>query len=64
VLLVHGDADAVVMVPAMYAAIVAVQAVGSRCSGRCPRGPPHGIDPDSIAHGAAFLAAALAESDT
>jgi len=62
VLLVHGDADEVVPLPAMYAAVTGLQAAGIPVQWSLRRGLPHGIDPDGIAHGAAFLAAAFAAS--
>jgi phospholipase/carboxylesterase len=62
VFLVHGDADEVVPVQAMYAAVAGLQAAGIAVQWSLRRGLPHGIDPDSIAHGAAFLAAAFSES--
>jgi phospholipase/carboxylesterase len=64
VFLIHGDADEVVPVHAMYAAVAALQAAGIPVQWSLRPGLPHGIDPDSIAHGAAFLAAAFAESGT
>ena len=62
VFLVHGDADEVVPAPAMYVAVAGLQAAGIPVQWSLRRGLSHGIDPDSIAHGAAFLAAAFAES--
>jgi phospholipase/carboxylesterase len=62
VLLIHGDADEVVPVHAMYAAVAGLQAAGIPVQWSLRRGLPHGIDPDSITHGAAFLAAAFAAS--
>ena len=62
VFLVHGDADEVVPAHAMYAAVAGLQAAGIPVQWSLRRGLPHGIDPDSIAHGAAFLAAAFSES--
>ena len=62
VFLIHGDADEVVPVHAMYAAVAALQAAGVPVQWSVRPGVPHAIDPDSIAHGAAFLAAAFAES--
>jgi phospholipase/carboxylesterase len=62
VFLIHGDADEVVPVHAMYGAVAALQAAGIPVQWSLRRGLPHGIDPDSIAHGAAFLAAAFAGS--
>ena len=39
-----------------------LQAAGTSVQWSLRRGLPHGIDPDSVAHGAAFLAAAFSES--
>jgi phospholipase/carboxylesterase len=64
VFLVHGEADEVVPVQAMYAAVSGLQAAGIPVQWSLRRGLRHGIDPDSIAHGAAFLAAAFATSGT
>jgi phospholipase/carboxylesterase len=60
VYLVHGDADEVVPVQAIHAAVAGLQAAGVPVQWSIRRGLPHGIDPDSVAHGAAFLAAAFA----
>jgi phospholipase/carboxylesterase len=62
VFLMHGDADEVVPVQAMYGAVAGLQAAGIPVQWSLRRGLPHGIDPDSVAHGAAFLAAAFTES--
>jgi phospholipase/carboxylesterase len=62
VFLIHGDADEVVPAAAMYAAVAALQAAEIPVQWSLRRGLPHGIDPDSIAYGAAFLAAAFAET--
>jgi phospholipase/carboxylesterase len=62
VFLVHGDADEVVPVQAMYAAVAGLQAAGIPVQWSLRRGLPHAIDPESIAHGGAFLEAAFAES--
>lgn len=62
VFLIHGDADEVVPAAAMHAAVTGLQAAGIPVQWSLRRGLPHGIDPDSIAHGAAFLAAAFAET--
>jgi phospholipase/carboxylesterase len=60
VLLIHGDADEVVPVEATHAAVAALQAAGIPVQWSIRRGLPHGIDPESVEHGAAFLAAAFA----
>ena len=62
VFLIHGDADEVVPAAAMYAPVAGLQAAEIPVQWSLRRGLPHGIDPDSIAHGAAFLAAAFAET--
>ena len=60
VLLIHGDADEVVPVEAAYAAVAGLQAAGIPVQWSIRPGLGHGIDPASVAHGAAFLAAAFA----
>jgi phospholipase/carboxylesterase len=60
VYLAHGDADEVVPVEATHAAVAALQAAGVPVQWSIRRGLPHGIDPASVEHGAAFLAAAFA----
>jgi phospholipase/carboxylesterase len=60
VYLVHGDADEVVPVQATYAAVAGLQAAGIPVQWSIRRGLPHGIDPESVAHGGAFLATAFA----
>jgi len=60
VYLVHGDADEVVPVQATYAAVAGLQAAGIPVQWSIRAGLPHGIDPESVEHGAAFLAAAFA----
>jgi phospholipase/carboxylesterase len=60
VLLIHGDADEVVPVEATHAAVAALQAAGIPVQWSIRRGLPHGIDPESVEHGAAFLVAAFA----
>jgi phospholipase/carboxylesterase len=62
VFLIHGDADEVVPAHALYAAVAGLQAAGIPVQWSLRPGLPHGIDPDGIAHGAAFLTAAFAES--
>jgi phospholipase/carboxylesterase len=62
VYLVHGDVDDVVPVQAMYAAVSGLQAAGIPVQWSLRRGLPHAIDPESVAHGAAFLATAFGES--
>jgi phospholipase/carboxylesterase len=60
VFLVHGDADEVVPVEATEAAVAALQMAGVAVQWSIRPGLPHAIDPASIEHGAAFLAAAFA----
>lgn len=60
VYLVHGDADEVVPVQAAYAAVAGLQAAEIPVQWSIRPGLLHGIDPQSIEHGAAFLAAAFA----
>ena len=59
VYLVHGDADEMVPVQATYAAVAALQAAKVPVQWSIRRGLPHAIDPESVEHGAAFLAAAF-----
>jgi len=61
-LLVHGDADQVVPVQALQAAIKGLEAAGIPVQGSVRPGLPHGIDPEGIAAGAAFLAAAFKDA--
>jgi phospholipase/carboxylesterase len=60
VYLIHGDADEVVPVQATHAAVAGLQAAGIPVQWSIRRGLPHGIDPESIKYGAAFLAVAFA----
>jgi phospholipase/carboxylesterase len=60
VYLVHGDADEVVPVQATYAAVAGLQAAEIPVQWSIRPGLPHGIDPESIEYGAAFLAATFA----
>jgi phospholipase/carboxylesterase len=60
VYLIHGDADEVVPVEATLAAVAGLQAAGIPVQWSIRPGLPHGIDPESVEHGAAFLAAAFA----
>jgi phospholipase/carboxylesterase len=60
VYLVHGDADEVVPVEAAEAAVAALQMAGVPVQWSIRHGLPHAIDPESVEHGAAFLAAAFA----
>jgi phospholipase/carboxylesterase len=60
VYLIHGDADEVVPVQATHAAVAGLQAAGIPVQWSIRSGLQHGIDPESVEHGAAFLAAAFA----
>jgi phospholipase/carboxylesterase len=63
IFLVHGDADAVVPVAALHAAVAGLQAAGVPVQWSLRRGLPHAIDPASLAQGGAFLAAAFADAE-
>ena len=60
-LLIHGDADEIVPVAALAAAVAGLQAAGIQVQSEVRPGLPHGIDPEGIAHGGSFLAAAFAD---
>lgn len=62
VFLIHGDADEVVPVQALHAAVHGLQAADIPVTWAVHDGLPHAIDPEGIAHGAAFLAAAFDEA--
>ncbi len=55
VFLIHGDADEVVPVQALFAAVAGLQAAGIPVQWSIRPGLPHAIDPESVEHGAAFL---------
>lgn len=59
VLLIHGDADEVVPVQSLQAAVVGLQAAGIPVREHVRPGLAHGIDPDGIKLGLTFLKAAL-----
>ncbi len=63
VFLIHGAADEIVPVQALHAAIQGLQAAEVPVQWAIRAGLGHGIDPDGIAHGAAFLAAAFADPE-
>jgi phospholipase/carboxylesterase len=63
VFLIHGDADEIVPVAALHGAVQGLQAAGVPVQWSVRRGLPHAIDPGSLAHGAAFLAAAFADAE-
>jgi phospholipase/carboxylesterase len=59
--LVHGDADPVVPIQALHAAVIQLEAAGFAVESAVRPGLPHGIDPEGMANGAAFLAKVLGE---
>ena len=61
-LLIHGDADQVVPVQALHAAVAGLQAAGLPVQWSVRPGLPHGIDPEGIAAGIAFLTKAFEDS--
>ena len=61
IFLIHGDADQVVPVQAMHGAVAALQSADIPVQWSVRPGLPHGIDPEGMAHGAAFLANAFGE---
>lgn len=61
IFLIHGDADEVVPVGALGAAVAGLQAADVPVQWEVRPGLPHSIDPTGLEHGAAFLAAAFAE---
>jgi phospholipase/carboxylesterase len=63
IFLLHGDADEIVPVQALYAAIQGLQAARLPVQWSIRPGLGHAIDPETIAHGAAFLAAAFADAE-
>lgn len=58
-LLVHGDQDPVVPVQALHAAVGALGAAGFAVEWHVSRGIGHGIDPEGLRLGGAFLARVL-----
>jgi phospholipase/carboxylesterase len=62
IFLIHGDADQVVPVQALFAAVAGLQAADLTVQWTIRPGLPHGIDPEGIAHGSAFLATAFADA--
>ena len=60
VMLVHGDADEVVPVGALFAAVATLQAAAIPVQWLVRPGLPHSIDPEGLRAGTDFLAAALA----
>jgi phospholipase/carboxylesterase len=62
VFLIHGDADEIVPVGALAAAVAGLQAADIPVRWEIRPGLPHAIDPEGIAHGGAFLAAAFSDN--
>jgi phospholipase/carboxylesterase len=63
VFLIHGDADEIVPVQALHAAVQGLQAAEVPVRWSVSPGLGHGIDPENIERGAAFLAAAFADAE-
>lgn len=63
IFLIHGDADPVVPVQALHAAVAALQAADIPVQWNVRPGLPHGIDPEGIAYGTEFLANAFSEGE-
>jgi phospholipase/carboxylesterase len=63
IFLLHGGADEIVPVQALYAAIHDLQAAQLPVQWSIRPGLGHAIDPETIAHGAAFLGAAFADAE-
>jgi phospholipase/carboxylesterase len=61
VFLIHGAADEIVPVGALAAAVAGLQAADIPVRFEIRPGLPHAIDPEGIAHGGAFLAAAFGD---
>jgi len=61
--LIHGDADPVVPIQAMHAAVAGLEAAGIPVHSNIRPGVPHGIDPEGMAYGAAFLAKVFGEGN-
>lgn len=59
ILLIHGAADEVIPADALFMTAGALGAAGLRVSWHLSPGLGHGIDPEGMARGAAFVAAAL-----
>lgn len=62
VFLIHGDADEIVPVEALFGAVAGLQAAEIPVQWSVHQGLPHAIDPQGIEHGAAFLASCFAEA--
>lgn len=61
VCLIHGDADELIPVQAMHAAVAGLQAADIPVRAFVRRGLAHGIDPEGITQGVAFLAEVLGQ---
>jgi phospholipase/carboxylesterase len=59
ILLIHGDQDQVIPVPALFLAAEALAALEIPVEWHLSSGVGHGIDPEGLRHGGAFLAARL-----
>ena len=59
VLLVHGDADTMIPVQAMFAAATALGRAGVPVQWHMSSGTPHSIDPDGLTLGGSFLSMAV-----
>jgi phospholipase/carboxylesterase len=59
VLLVHGDADTMIPVQALFAAAIALGRAGVAVQWHVAAGVPHSIDPEGLLLGGKFLAMAL-----
>lgn len=62
-LLIHGDADEIVPVEALFLAVQGLQAAGVPVQWSVHQGLPHGIHPQDIEHGATFLASSFADPE-
>ncbi len=62
VFLIHGDADPIVPVQALHAAVQGLQTGAVPVQWAIRPGLGHGIDQESLEHGAAFLAAAFGDA--
>jgi phospholipase/carboxylesterase len=63
VMLIHGEEDTVVPVQAMHAAAASLQTINISVQWMARPGLPHGIDPEGVAAGAAFLAQAFKDAE-
>jgi phospholipase/carboxylesterase len=63
VCLIHGDRDELIQVQAMHAAVAGLQAADIPVRASVRPGLGHGIDPEGIAQGTAFLAEVLGQGE-